>query len=275
MALSRETHTELLTLLTALIKLHNETNYVNESLSDSEFEDARGLLHKIIGHSLSVFHLLECDKQIAITNNFTDVSSINVLMRAAIESFLVFYYIYTDSTTTHDELKFRYYAWVYAGLQERIKMSESLPFSTPNIERRIDYEKKLFKEYHDKICSSRYFHELTTKQQKAILKGKWKYKEWSTIGLSAGLDEIHANIIYSYLCGYAHSSNLSIIQIQQAITKEEQDALPIISILLVVISNMVKAWLSLFPMSKGLLSKASLEIIDIYNFLGSSGLVED
>jgi hypothetical protein len=94
--------------------------------------------------------------------------------------------------------------------------------------------------------------------------------------LSVGLNNDHAKEFYSYLCGYAHAGNPSVIQVRQAITAEYQRDLcgAIMGILMIAIAYMIKGYCKLFDKSLTVLNKNSetLKTVDFWVEIGATSL---
>ena len=90
------------------------------------------------------------------------------------------------------------------------------------------------------IKESGHFHEFSHKQREQLLAGNWRVGSgWRDLGVHAGFHEIYFRNIYNYLCGYAHSSYASALQVRQAQTLEDQVMLTesTISICLVIMAH--------------------------------------
>lgn len=240
---------ELINILLTVV----EANKGVPAGEDDRILDAEGLVLKFYGHILSTLFLYRGvdlpDLTIPI-KNFPDPSSVDVLTRAAFETFLIFYYIYLDSDN-EDETSFRYYSWEITGLYERQKF----PASTKENIAKLESEKALIEKIREKIKNNSLFKSFTERQQKNFFKrlekGNWRTKGWADIALSAGFSELNSRIIYRFLCDHAHSGNISITQVRQAkdfnIRKELLEA-PI-GHLLICVANMIKHYCEFFPKS--------------------------
>ena len=76
------------------------------------------------------------------------------------------------------------------------------------------------------ISKSEKLKSFTPNQQGQLLKGKWRVGNgWTDLGVNAGFHKKYFDNIYSYLCGYSHSSYISAIQVGQAQSREDQECL--------------------------------------------------
>lgn len=233
---------------------------VGESITDQPASaqgiGAEGSLRKFIAHATSAFHLMHGTKNHGIAllptdHSFTDVATINVVVRAALESFLVFHHVYIDPKD-EEERDFRYFAWSLAALLERQKY----PASKREAQQKMAEEAVLIAALQERLRTDPCFENLSRKGQTRLLEqGKWRCvtagaeKSWIDMGLSAGLREIHARHMYRYLAGYAHTGNLSVTQISQATDSETKQQLNAGALILLNISSafMVKAYAELVP----------------------------
>jgi len=222
---------------------------------DSRILDAEGLFVKFIEHVCSTFYLFRGTKIQEFTIDFIDNGSINVLGRSAIETFLVFHYVFVEPTT-EAEKDFRYWSWVLGGLMDRQKY----PTKFQHTKEKKIREKTIIADIKQKLRDNSVFKTLSDEVKKGIIKeGKWRLKSWSKIALSAGLSKIHAKHFYNYLCGYAHSGSLSILQIRQAYSLDIQKKLAetTCKVILIAIAFMIKSYGFIFPQSNDALKMNS------------------
>ena len=163
--------------------------------------------------------------------NFFDSASINVVSRAAFETLLIFYHIFINPISV-EERDFRYISWVLSGLIER----QNFPIQSQKGKKQIEHEKEIIDAFIERLKANRHFEALSPKQQRAIIeKGNWRFSSWSDLSVEAGLDETHGTSFYKYLCGYAHSGNLSALQIRDARSKHIQKELSASAMSLIMI----------------------------------------
>ena len=72
---------------------------------------------------------------------------------------------------------------------------------------------------------------------------------WRDLAVNAGFNEDSASGLYRFLCGYAHSSWISVLQLRQARTAGEQRRLlaSSLSYLAGVLAHMIRAVCHVFP----------------------------
>lgn len=151
---------------------------------------------------------------------FVDHASVKVVARAALETYLVFFYLYGNSDRSLSE--FRHKTWCLGGLVDR----QQFHVSTEQGREVLAREKKQIEELKSKIESSPEIRTYTDKQRKKLLEGEWRIGNgWADLGVSAGFHEKYFKNIYGYLCGYSHSSYLSALQVGQAQSIADQQML--------------------------------------------------
>lgn len=268
-----ENEKELLKVLDCFIKVA-EAGKKTLAGKDNRLLDAEGLGFKIFSHSSAVLYLYRSTNipDSSITNiSFFDAASINVLGRAAIESFLVFQYIFVNNKDDEQE-DFHYLSWVLGGLIER----QNLPVSSPQGKKIIEDEQKIISSIEPRLKTNKYFLALTDKQKINLLKkGNWRLKSWSEIGLESGLSDSYAKVFYGYLCGYAHAGNLSVLQLREAKNAKFQKDLcaATLGYLLIALSKFIKSYTQVFPKSKPIYDSLNdKNIIEVWDAVGSKSL---
>lgn len=258
---SRQECRKLLDLLARVIDA-NKGYSVNGISDGKRLLDAHYLANKYAKHALTAFTVsrgmniqLLSSKAIKII----DVGSVDVLTRAAFEAFLTFHYVFF-APRTKEERDYRYWAYIVAGIKWRKGLRE---ISSEYKQKVVEDEKQLGK-LHDDLESNIVFQNLHDNQRKQIFqsKGEWKWApgvknhvSWSNIAIDAGFSEVLARHMYSLLCGYAHSSSLSVHQLAQAFRRGEEEYLISASIatLDIVTANMIREYCRLFTKAQSVL----------------------
>ncbi|NJO81769.1 MAG: hypothetical protein HC828_02670 [Blastochloris sp.] len=215
---------------------------------EEKYLDGEGLASKCFFHASSLLYLLRSTQIPELGINFFDPASINVVARSALESFLVFHYVFAEPST-EDDKDFRYLSWKLVDLIERQKYE----VLSPQAKAKQEQEREIIEDIKTRVTKNRYFKKLTSKQQKSLLGGKqWRIKSWTEIGLSAGLSKDNAVSFYRFLCSYAHAGNMSIVQLQQCETAEQQKRLcsATVYLTMITIAFFVKSYCQLFEKSK-------------------------
>jgi hypothetical protein len=211
--------------------------------------EAEVLGAKLFNHIVTALHLwhgtdinLPQDKP----RIFVDHSSISVIVRAAFETYLTFYFIYCDSNSSIEERKLRYLIWRLRGFLDRqnfkVIRKESLP--------KIEQEKEIVFELLSEIESNLIYKDLPGQSKKLARKGEWRLNNtWAALADIAGFNPDVFRDVYSYLCSYSHSGGLSALQIGQAINVSDQQDLSRISLHygLILMSHFVQSYNSIFP----------------------------
>lgn len=215
------------------------------AFEDNRVIDAEGLAVKLFEHSASINYLYKDTVIPEINLRIFDLATLNVIARAIIENFLVFYYVFVEPQNKEEE-DFRYMVYCLSGLVER----QNYPIESPKGKIILTNEKKVIDNLIYKLEKNSYFIELKNDDKNKLLKwGEWRFKSWSNIALSAGLNESNSKAFYKLLCGYAHSGSLSLQQIHQTASKEEKIKLfnGTLSLLKIAIANMIIAYCNYFP----------------------------
>ncbi|MBA2410913.1 MAG: hypothetical protein H0V62_14535 [Gammaproteobacteria bacterium] len=187
-----------------------------------------------------------------VSPQFIDHSSIKVLARAALETYLVFSYIYRDTDLV--SAIFRHKCWQLGGLMDRQKLHTT----TKDGARIQQEERQQIKRLRSELEQQEEFQALPLKHQNKLLKGEWRMEQsWADLGVAAGFHEKYFRNIYNYLCGYSHSSFISILQVGQARTIEDQAMLAkaIMGIGVVIMAHFSAAYVHLLASAAQVLSQ--------------------
>jgi len=219
--------------------------------ADRRYYDAEGLVTKFFMHAASALYLY---RGTIITDllpppgiNFGDVASVPVVVRAAIEAFLTFHYVFI-ARSSDEERDLRYLSWKAGGFADR----QRFPILSAKGKRVLDDDRRLLDELHNQLQSNPLFQRLRPKEQTKILKGRWRRHSWKQIGRAAGLAGAYAETMYEILSGYAHSSSLSVLQIKQADTREKQRELmeAPMGTVKIAMANVIDGYCALFSKAK-------------------------
>jgi len=249
-----------------------EVNKDTPTGQDGKILDAEGLSRKCFFHMSSLIYLWRSTNIPEFGFSFFDSGSINVLARAALESFLVFHYVFVEPKTK-EEKDFRYLSWQLADLMERQRY-EAL---SPQGKIKKEKEKISIEKIKKQILQNQVYSTLKNEQQEDVLKKrKWRFKAWTDIGISAGLSEDHAKSCYRFMCSYAHAGNMSVFQLNQANTAEQQKAICGIAMDLAMITMafFIKNYCLLFNKSMDFLEKKGdfRNYVNMWVEIGSTAL---
>lgn len=254
---------ELLDLLGKVIDMNRGGTYTDREIY------AHNLANKFYNHSFISIYIINNKNQLDLPSGPIALSgfpSSDVLARAAIEAFLTFHYIFY-APRNNDDKNCKYWAYRLAGLMER----RFFPTSSPIFKQKLQEDEKLALEFTTKLKSNSSFNKLSSGNRKKILRGEWRLIAWKDIIAEANLGTMFEHY-YRYLCGYAHSGSLSVLQTAQAYQKNELNLLetPSIIAINILIANFTKEYCLLFPNCETPLDKEGKRLIDLWIYLGNS-----
>jgi hypothetical protein len=228
-------------------------------------QDAEDLAVKLFNH-LGTIRYLWNGTNLPIINGrprqYVDHSSITVLLRAAFETYLCYYYIYGDLGCSAETRKLRHDIWSLGGLLDREDATSIADCGIPVLERDKQVIARLLSDIEDNPA----FRTLASKYQKKANNGIWRLdKSWPDLAELAGFDKSLFTDVYSYLCSYAHSGGLSLLQVSQADSLRDQQYLSEFAIqgAMILMSNFVVSYGNVFPDAGRILSEASAEIAEV------------
>lgn len=215
--------------------------------------DAQVLARKLFEHLTSMQTLTNIQRYQLAQDwyfDFIDHSSVKVVTRAAFETYLVFFFIYSGSDRSLSE--FRHKIWRYAGLVDRQRLCP-----TTAEKREVQAaEKTEVDRLKSEIEASSYLATYNDTAAKKVLKGEWRGGEpWAALSTYAGFHETYFRNVYGYLCGYSHASYASALQVREAQLLEDQQSLTsmCIGIGLVLMAHFACAYVELFDGAKPIL----------------------
>ncbi len=222
------------------VRISDETRwlYENEVLAVKLFNHLGSIRYLWYGTTLPVINLQP--------RNYVDHASLFVLVRAAFETYLSFYYIYCDTAASNDDKQLRYYIWKRQDLLARQKV----PCATSSHVVVLDQDRTILAELLSKIESNAAFSSLAKNQQKLAKEGKWRLsRSWADLAEIAGFNKRAFSLVYSYLCSYAHSGGLSVLQIGQSVENADQMYLSGFSLQygLILMGHFINSYTQLFP----------------------------
>lgn len=202
--------------------IQSESN--KDIVSGNEWKnDAQVLATKLFRHIASAEHInegLAFDYGREGKFRHLDHSSVAVLIRAAIECYLTFNYLFANDD---DKVSiYRHRTWALGGLIDRSTMFSNHELTDAVIAR----EGRQIVELKELIKADP-LHALQNRDRRRdVLKGKWRPAGgWNTLGADADINAVYFNDIYNHLSGHAHASFISALQIRDALTFEQQKSL--------------------------------------------------
>lgn len=246
--------TEYSALLSLLIELIESQNG-NKIESENEWlNDAQILSVKLFRH-LTSMKLLAIGSTVEVHGMqniyHIDHPSIKVIARAALETYLIFHFIFNSEDQSLS--RFRHKLWRIAGLADRQKYHTNSEHQRKTLAK----EKHTLEKLRTEVEKSHHFPTFTSKQQRQLLKGKWRTGvSWIDLGCYADFHVKYFTNVYNYLCGYSHSSSASVLQIGQARSVDEQQMLThaILGVGVVIMSHFTFSYPSVYPEAKYVLS---------------------
>ncbi len=161
-------------------------------------------------------NLSDFDEQVTIF----DFSSIMVLARAVIETYLTLYEVFFEPQT-EDELNYRANVFKLSAL---ITWENFRP-NDPKVEHE-DLVKKNIAEIislRNRIKNTQAFQSLDHNQQPQALKGRiMPRRDFTVRAKAAGLGEKTAERMYAYLSSYLHSDSVSAVHLREATTNTKE-----------------------------------------------------
>lgn len=256
------------TLLNLFIQLVQSQADKDIAQGDEWLNDAQTLSIKLFRHLISMQTLAAgstVERDDIPILFFIDHSSVKVVARAALETYLVFFFLYGSSDKSLS--KFRHKTWQLGGLMDR----QTMHASNPKNRKKLSDEKILSEEIKLEIQNSFEFQSYSAKQQQKLLLGDWRVgKSWIDLGVEAGFHQQYFKEVYGYLCGYSHSSYLSALQVGEANSIDSQKLLTrgILGIGLVIMAHHAFSYSSAFNLTETLLSKniAAKKTADVWRF---------
>ena len=208
------------TLLDLFIQLVQSQTGKKIDSGEEWLNDAQTLSMKLFHHLVSM-QMLSAGTTVEQNNIptvlFIDHASVKVVARAALETYLVFFYLYGNADRAVSE--FRHKTWRLGGLIDR----QQTHTSTAEHQQVLVSDKPLIDALQSEIESMPQLQMYTRKQRSKLLAGDWRIgNSWSDLGVQAGFHEKYFKNVYDYLCGYSHSSYISALQVGQALSIEDQ-----------------------------------------------------
>lgn len=223
---------------------------------DGRVADCQQLIEKLLLHAGSVHHLKQgTTVPIDGGRTYVDVPSGFVLARAALETYLMFHYVFVDSHFPSDQFEYRYSAWQLESLVLRQGVSVFPIRDNPTIIKLLQ-ELEDFKMLTAKIQQTTEFQGFSKDKQKKILARVEQWKpSWGQIARNAGFHSEYFKRVYGFLSLYAHSGSIAAWHIASAShSNETLNGLFELSVFIceLAISRAIQDYLILFPAAQGI-----------------------
>ncbi len=218
--MTHDTSSHFGTLVNALTKSINLISQRKLEIGTEHFNNAQVLTIKIWRQMCSTRALHDQIEKVRIGGieyEYVDFTSVGILARASVESFLTMHWIY--SSRDQSLISYRHAVWMLGGHKDRLDHKP-----VRGIEHESQTSSRLaIAELLREIEKSEHFKKLSDKQRKLIKNGKWRTEwQWHEEAQRARFDKNFFNNIYKHLCGFAHSSYISAMQIQSAKSVDTQ-----------------------------------------------------
>lgn len=246
--MERDYKTDFDLLIDAAIQIGNMMQGVKVEKSPVQFHLAEGLGKKIINHTLSARNLIQGYQLNLLGSRYepkVDIASIAVLTRAAMETYLTLNHVFVAKECEKTrELRFK--SWDLAGYIERADFTAKDPEHIKLKEKEVERANHRIQELEELEA----YQELNSKKKNQIIRGNWRAgASWYDLAIESGFNSNYFSQQYKYLCSYAHSGRLSVIQIQQNETlKKQQDmAEPFMGTLMMILAKNMIDYIKIFP----------------------------
>lgn len=195
-----------------------------------------------------------------------DQGSIQVLARAALESFIVFAQVFRGPDM--DVSRFRHMTWKLGGLHDR----QALQPLSAETRAKQTAEKMQIDALAADIKAHPMWSTLSNGAQKAILKGDWKYRRsWQELAAEVGLSGAYFRQVYGHLCSYSHSSYAAALQVGQARTLQDQTNLgaAMFGVMCLCMAHFATVYGQLFASAQVVLDQADSTAYRVWNIRAS------
>lgn len=213
---------KLMDVIFDLVNFRVEKEKTN--LSNERFYYINLLTQKFLVHAFSIKKLLDGitieSKSSNLKVPISDPFSIQVLIRASIENYLVQNYL-SNSLITKNELDGRFEIWMRYGLKQRGIIAE-----TEEEKRVTDSDEKSIHNFEESIKKREFYLNLSDEKKMRFLKTidkEWKVifdndkfypVSWKRLLKEAGINESITDQTYNLLSWTAHSQSISILQLK-------------------------------------------------------------
>ena len=251
-----EVRGELQALLRVMVGVVNARMGVPVPPGAAWENDAQNLAIKMFWHLHSVTRLCE-ETGIDIGRGqevpFVDHVSAAVVTRAALETLLVFAYVYGD--VNPEVCKFRHAAWKLGGLADRQAFA---PISEETRNKQAS-EALAMAELRKQLEASPAIAAFSEEQRRVILKGRWNalVQMWQ-LGIGAGIDETFFRTLYKSFSTHAHSAWSGVLQVRdssRSLDEQRQLAGSSISMALLFAALFMEKYCEVFPTGREYLAQ--------------------
>jgi hypothetical protein len=188
---------------------------------DNRRADVESLALKLYAHGCTVYWLYQGTKvPVPVStggSSFVDFSSMAVITRSALETYLTFFEVFVQPTS-EDEFEYNYCLWYLAGNA----FLEDVGTVDPSLQAEHDVATREIAALRDRLKATAKFASLTSGQQRNVLEGK-RQRQWDVVAKTAGFGfEFLRRRIYPYYSDFVHAGGLTAGQLLSAQGKEDQ-----------------------------------------------------
>lgn len=223
---------------------------------DFRCPDCQQLAAKLFIHAATVFWLREAGTKAPVPYStkgasFYDFSSVAVLTRAILETYLTMFEVFFEPKT-EDEFEFNHALWLLSGFIIRVDYAPS----DPTLQDEVSKAKIEIQEMRSRLQKTRKYISLKPGEQKDVLKGK-RLRSWKSVAKAAGFGEKTIQKMYAYYSGHVHADGLSGTQIMTAQTRQDQvEHLEThMRVIMLVLSKMIMEYARKFTEAKNVCNK--------------------
>ena len=259
---------EFVRLIDLYVELVESQNGLDIEPGKEWLNDAQVLSIKLFRHLASMQmlgHGATMEMRGGLKVPYVDHASVKVVARAALETYLVFFYIYGSGDASVSS--FRHATWHLGGLVDRQKYN----VFGEGAQEVVEQEAQAIERLKAEIRQSEQYLAYSGRQRQQLLAGNWRVGGgWSDLASQAGFHEGYFKNIYNYLCGYSHSSYASALQVGQAQSIEEQVMLTraTIGVGVVIMAHFSFTYASIFANAEDVLRRnpESMTIAESWRF---------
>jgi hypothetical protein len=215
---------------------------------DPRLQDAQLLAFKLFFDAASALHLADgtCTTVVfGVQGFFIDFSSMAVVARAALETYLTFHYTFV-APASEDEFRFRHSSWHLNGLVELLGGPAQIgEFAAQRAAAVSEAD-----QCRRAICATEAFSRLSPRRQRDLLHhGKLPLPSIVDQGEQAGIGRQFQQRLYGLLSANAHSRSLSVWHIDGArsLRQQRQRAAFVLEMIEAIVCKMIVAYAGRFP----------------------------
>jgi hypothetical protein len=196
-------------------------------------------------------------------NEITASASVLVLVRACLENYSMFYYIYRDSNDFRDTY-FKFWSWFREGLMHRQR------YSVDRYAEKLKEEKQEIDRIFDELREYPLYQLFTSKQKGKYLKdGTWYFSSKRELLEKAGFSKALSNNCYNFFSSYTHPTSGSHLQTSQADYETSSGAMDTMLTPLFICSGLyLRGYSTVFPDIFALLNEKDKAFVASWCMLG-------